>query len=226
MTHRTVRAVMTAPVATARLDTPFKGLAAIMAERAVNALPVLDAAGRVAGIVSQSDLLRKEEYSDDPSARRPPHSHHHRAQAAGLTAGDVMSSPAVTIAPDASIVAAARIFDRQHLSHLVVTGADGTLVGILTPRDLLKVYLRTDADIRGEILGEVITKYLGCDPDRAQVKVTDGIVTLRGEVERRSMVPLAGRMARAVDGVVDVVNELAYAVDDRHLPTAADLDGP
>jgi CBS domain-containing protein len=226
MTHRTVRAVMTVSVATVSLDTPFKGLAAIMAEHGVNALPVLDARGSIAGIVSQSDLIRKEEYQDEPAARRPPHSHHHHAQAVGLTARDVMSSPAITITPGASIVAAARAFDRGRVSHLVVTEADGALAGIVTPRDLLKVYLRTDDDIRSEILGEVITKYLGCDPDRAEVAVTDGIVTLRGEVERKSMVPLAARMARSVDGVVDVVNQLAYAIDDSHLPTAADLDEP
>jgi osmotically-inducible protein OsmY len=51
-------------------------------------------------------------------------------------------------------------------------------------------------------------------------------VTLRGEVERKSMIPLAARMAQSVDGVVDVVNKLAYAIDDSHLPTAADLDEP
>jgi BON domain len=71
---------------------------------------------------------------------------------------------------------------------------------------------------------EVITNYLGCDPGRAEVTVADGIVTLRGEVERKSMVPVAARMARFVDGVVDVVNHLAYTVDDTHLPTAAELD--
>jgi len=224
MTHRPVRAVMTAAVATVSLDTPFKALAAIMAEHGLNAMPVLDAEGGIAGIISESDLIRKEEYQDDPAARRPPHSHHHRAQAEGLTAGQVMNSPAITISPEASIVAAARAFDRGHVSHLVVTEADGTLAGILTPLDLLKVYLRTDGEIRDEILGEVITNYLGCDPGRAEVIVTDGVVTLRGEVERKSMVPLAGRMARSVDGVVDVVNNLAYAVDDTHLPTAAELD--
>ncbi len=137
-----------------------------------------------------------------------------------------MSSPAITITPEVSIVAAARAFDRGHVSHLVVIEADGTLAGIVTPRDLLKVYLRTDDDIRREILGEVIAKYLGCDPDRAEVTVTDGIVTLRGEVERKSMVPLAAQVTRSVEGVVNVVNELAYAIDDSHLPTAADLDQP
>lgn len=99
----------------------------------MNALPVLDAQGRIAGIVSQSDLIRKGEYLDDPAARRPPHSHHHHAQAAGLTARDVMSSPAITITPGTSIVAAAGAFDRGHVSHLVVTEADGTLAGIVTP---------------------------------------------------------------------------------------------
>jgi len=224
MSHRPVRAVMTASVATVSLDTPFKAVAALMAEHGLNALPVLNKDGQVAGIVSESDLIRKEEYQDDPAARRPPHSQHHRAQSQSLTASQVMSSPAISISPDASIVAAAREFDRAHVSHLVVTEADGTLAGMVTPLDLLKVYLRTDGEIRHEILDEVITNYLGCDPGRAEVTVTDGIVTLRGEVERKSMVPLAARMARSVDGVVDVENLLAYAVDDTHLPTAAELD--
>jgi len=224
MTHRPVRAVMAAAVATVSLDTPFKTLAAIMAEHGLNALPVLDSDGHIAGIVSQSDLIRKEEYQDEPAARRPPHSHHHRAQAEGLVAGQVMSSPPITISAEASIVAAARAFDRARVSHLVVTEADGTLAGIVAPLDLLKVYLRTDDEIRDEVLGEVITNYLGCDPGRAEVTVTDGIVTLGGEVERKSMVPLAARMARSVDGVVDVVNHLAYAAEDTHLPTAAELD--
>jgi CBS domain-containing protein len=222
MTHRTVRDVMTASIATVSPDTAFKSLAELLVEQGVNALPVLDADGRVVGIVSQSDLLRKEEYSDDPAAQRPPHSRHHRAQATALTAGDVMSSPAVTISPEASVVEAARVFDRRHLAHLVVTGADGAVVGILTPRDLLRVYLRSDDDIRDEIAGDVITNYLGCDPARADVTVTDGVVTLRGEVEHKSMVPLAARLARSVDGVVDVVNELGYAVDDSHRPMAGD----
>jgi CBS domain containing-hemolysin-like protein len=81
---------MTASVATASLDTPFKTLAATMAEHGVNALPVVDGQGRLAGIVSQTDLIRKEEYQDDPAVRRPPRGHHHHAQAAGLTASEVI----------------------------------------------------------------------------------------------------------------------------------------
>jgi CBS domain-containing protein len=224
MTHRTVREVMTRPVITVSLGTGFKNLAALMEVHGVSALPVLDAEGCVAGIVSETDLLRKEEYQEDPAAGRPPLLGHGRARAAGLTAEDVMSSPVVSISPDASIVEAARSLDRHHVGHLVVAEEDGSLAGIVSPRDLLKVYLRADEDIRGEILSEVITKYLGTDPERVEVLVDGGIVTLRGEVEHKSMVPLSARLCRAVDGVVNVVADLSYAVDDSHRPMASDLD--
>jgi len=227
MTHRTVRDVMTAPVATVGEDTSFKHVAEIMAEHGVGALPVLDAGGRVVGIVSQIDLLRKEEYQDDPKAPRPPlFSHDGRSRSAGLTAKDVMSLPVVTIAPEASVVAAARALDRGHVGHLVVTHPDGTIAGIISPRDLLKVYLRPDEEIRAEIVDDVLTKYCGTDPSWVDVKVSEGVVTMRGQVDHKSMVPLAARMARAVDGVVSVVAKLDYRVDDSHRPLASELDAP
>lgn len=180
---------------------------------------MLDGDGRVAGIVSQTDLLRKSEYQEDPDARRPPLSHH-RVQADGLTAGDAMSTSAITVGPDASVVAAARALDRQHIGHLVVTEADGSVVGVISPRDLLKVYLRPDAEIREEIIADVIIGYLGTNPARVRVTVTEGIVHLSGEVEHKSMVPLAARMARAIDGVVEVRSDLVYAIDESRRPLA------
>ncbi len=137
-----------------------------------------------------------------------------------------MSTPAVTIAPEASIVAAARALDRRHVGHLVVAHPDGTVAGIISPRDLLKVYLRSDDEIRAEIVDDVIAGYLGCDPALVDVAVTDGNVALRGQVEHKSMVPLAARMTRAVDGVVSVTAELDYAVDDSRRPMASELDAP
>jgi CBS domain-containing protein len=225
MAHRTVREVMTAEVVTVAEHTPFKELAGILAARDITALPVLDARGRVAGIVAEIDLLRKEEYQEDPSAGRLPRRHYRagRARAAGLTAADVMSSPPVTVAPDASVVEAARALDRHRVRHLIVTDDEGRLAGIVAPRDLLKVYLRSDDEIRTEIMHDVITNYLGTDPARAKVGVADGVVTLGGEVEKKSMIRLAVKMARSVDGVIDVVDTLAYAIDDSRLPSASDL---
>jgi CBS domain-containing protein len=66
MTRRKVRDLMTTGVVTVTEDVPFKELAEIMAERGVSALPVLDHQGRVTGVVSETDLLRKEEYQEDP----------------------------------------------------------------------------------------------------------------------------------------------------------------
>jgi CBS domain-containing protein len=220
MTHRKVGDVMTTEVVTVTQDVPFKEVAAIMAERSVSALPVLDHQGRVTGVVSEADLLRKEEYQEEPEAKRPPRWRHHdaRVRAAGLTAGDLMTSPPVTITPDASIVAAARALDRHHVRRLVVNSADGWLAGIVTPSDLLRVYLRSDEEIRAEILQEIISDYLGTNPDLVKVAVREGVVTLAGRVETKSMIALAVRMSRGVDGVIDVVEQLGYAVDDTHVP--------
>ncbi len=227
MVHRAVRAVMTADVAAVTEDTPFAELVAILARHGVSALPVLDSGGRVAGVVSELDLLRKEEYQEDQGARQPPRWRHRdgRARAAGLTARELMTSPPVTITPDASIVEAARELDRHRIRHLIVTDAAGRLAGIVTPRDLLKVYLRSDDEIREEIIRDVLTRYLGTDPARVEVTVASGVVNMTGEVEHKSMVGLAARMAASVDGVVDVTAQLGYAVNDDRIPPVLDTTG-
>jgi CBS domain-containing protein len=165
------------------LDTQFKELTGLMAIHKVSALPVIDSAGGVAGMVSELDLLRKEQFEDQP----------------GRAARDLMSSPAVTVAPDATIVTAAQLMDRHRIKQLVVVGADGILAGIVTPRDLLRVYLRSADEIRAEIVGEVLTSFR-TNPALVKVTVADGVVTLDGEMGKRSMIPLAVRMAHAVDG--------------------------
>jgi CBS domain-containing protein len=215
--HRKVSDVMTTEVITAALDTPFKELATMIGSSGVGALPVLDLQGRVAGVVTEVDLLRKQEWQEDPEAKvAPPRTHpaaHSRA--AALTAGQVMASP-VTISPEASIVAAARTMDRRHVRQLVVTTSDGWLAGVVTPSDLLKVYLRPDDEIRDQIALEIFGDYLRTNLALVKVTVDEGVVTLAGEVEDKSMIGVAVGMSRAVDGVVDVVNRLGYAIDDTH----------
>ena len=225
MTHHTVRDVMTAHVIAVAEETPFKDLAVLIAGRDVGAMPVLDPRGRIEGVVSGLDLLRKEEYQEDPGAQRLPRRRRHanRAKAAGLTAKDVMSSPAVTIGAEASVVDAARSLDRHQIRRLIVLGPEGRLAGLVSDRDLLKVYLRPDAEIRDEVSGAVLVGYFGANPALVDVRVCDGMVTLRTELERKSMIPDAVRMTRAVDGVVDVVNRLTFVADDTHLPLTADL---
>jgi len=215
---------MTTDVVTVPSDMRFKELAALLDQLKVSALPVLGPGGQVAGVVSELDLLRKEEYQEDPDAKRPPRWRRwaDRARARGCTAADVMSAPAITITPDASVVAAARLLDRHHIKRLPVVTADERLVGIVTPHDLLRVYLRSDEDIRDEIVTDILVHYLATNPALAKVTVTDGVVTLAGELEKKSMIPIATRMTRAVDGVIDVAGQLRFVVDDTH-PVYVDM---
>ena len=225
MSHRKVREVMTSDVVTARVDTAFKELAAIMARRGVSALPVLDGAGRVAGVVSEADLLPKQGSQEDPEARPLPWWHRWAARdrSAGTTAGDLMTAPAITIGPDESVVAAARVMERRKIKRLPVTGPDARLEGIVSRCDLVRVFLRPDTEIRQEIIDEVLTDYLGTDPALVRVTVTEGVVTLAGEVGKKSMIPFAVRMSRSIDGVVDVAGELTFTVADTRLPPAPNL---
>ncbi len=141
------------------------------------------------------------------------------------TARDLMTSPAVTVPPDATIVSAVRLMDRHRIKQLVVVSAGGRLAGIVTTHDLLRVYLRSADGMRAEIIGEVLPSCPGVNPALVEVTVADGILTLDGQVEKKSVIPLAVHMARAVDGVVDVVDRLRFEIDDTQEPTAADLAG-
>jgi CBS-domain-containing membrane protein len=129
-----------------------------------------------------------------------------------LTADTLMTSPAVTIHPDATIPAAARVMTTHHHRRLPVVDPDGKLIGIVTRRDLLSVFLRPDADIAADAR-QIVDEIPFADPASVIVTVRNGVVTLSGTVEHaedrpRDLVPLAIRLIWDVDGVVDVVNRI------------------
>ena len=103
-----------------------------------------------------------------------------------------------------SVPEAARLMDRHQSRFLLVTGEDGKLLGVVTAQDLLRVFLRPDAAIKAEISREVLSRYLGINPVLVQVDVTDGVVRLTSELERKSMLAAVLPAVRAVDGVIDV----------------------
>lgn len=224
MKHHTVADVMTTDVVTVTTETSFKDLAALFVERKISALPVVGRDGTVTGVVRATDLLKKEELQRDLSTgrgtvrplrwRRGLH-----AVAAGSVAGEVMTTRVVPVHPDLPLTEAARLMGKHRTACLPVVADDGTLVGLVTPRDVLRVFLRPDADIRDEIAVDVLQNYLGTNPVLVHVGVHQGMVTVTGEVERKSMVGLVPPLVRAVDGVVDVTTDLSYAIDDSH-PTA------
>jgi CBS domain-containing protein len=226
MTHRTVRDQMTRDVATVGVSTPYKAVVELLESRRISAVPVLDPDGRVIGVVSEADLLAKVEFEGvDEPAPFLDRNRKARAKAVGTTAGDVMTSPAVTITPEESVTAAARLMDRKRVKRLPVVDTDGRLVGIVSRHDLLRVFVQTDESIRAEVLDGVFRRILWIEPPQVAVDVEGGVVTLAGELDQRSVVDIAVRLTTAVDGVVGVVNKLGYRVDDRRLEAPDPLLG-
>jgi CBS domain-containing protein len=216
MMRATVRDVMTADVATVSTEAEFKQIARVLVDRKVSGLPVVDADGTVVGVVSEADLLPKEEFKsltdERPNlARRA--ARLARAKAAGDTAAELMSAPAVTIAPDAPVAEAARTLAEQGIKRLPVVDGD-RLVGIVSRADVLRVFLKSDAEIGDLVTEEVVKRCLWEVPEYVTVDVENGVVTLGGKLELKSMIPVAVRLTAAIDGVVDVVDELTYVRDD------------
>jgi CBS domain-containing protein len=185
-------------------------------------VPVVDSLQRVLGVVSESDLLHKIEFSDGSGERRVFEGRRKRAartKAAGDVARDLMSAPAVTAMPDTPIAVAARRMEEEQVTRLPVVDDLGRLAGIVTRGDLLRVFLRTDAEIRRDVVDEVLRKVLAVEPGTVRVEVHNGVVTIEGRVDRRSAAALAIRVSHAVPGVVDVVDKLDYHFDDTTVPT-------
>jgi CBS domain-containing protein len=203
--------VMTRSVATVGLQTAFKDVVRTLQARQVSALPVVDGSGRVAGVVSEADLLPKEEFRDrDPDRPTQLRRLADLAKAGSDTAQDLMTSPAVTTVPGATLAQAARVMARARVKRLPVVDDTGRLQGIVSRADLLKVFLRDDEDIAEQVRREV-TAYLFPGPaSDVRVDVHDGIVHLGGRMRDRSLVPVAARLVRAVEGVVDVRFELDH----------------
>ena len=200
--------VMATDVVTVDRATPYKQVARMLAEHDVSALPVLSGGGRVLGMVSEADVLRKEERSFGRlSAGLPRRTHHQKEQAAALTAGELMTSPAVTIHPDAPLGAAARLMNGHHIRRLPVVNPAGELIGVVSRPDLLSVFLRSDDEIAAEI-ADALTRLVTEGPVQVAVTVREGMVTLTGRVPRAEQIGTVVTMAADTDGVVAVTSRL------------------
>ena len=204
-----VRDVMAADVITVHKDMPYKQVARVLAEHDLTSVPVTSGGGRVLGMVSEADVLRREERSFSRlGAGLPRRTHHEREQAQALTVATLMTAPAITIHPDAPLGAAARLMNAHHIRRLPVVNPSGELIGIVGRRDLLTAFLRSDADIATEI-ADSLTRIAQAGPVRIDVRVSDGEVVLTGEVPRATLVGEAVKIASDVDGVVAVSCKLA-----------------
>jgi CBS domain-containing protein len=224
MRHQEVRNVMTAHPVTVTPATPLKALVEILVKQRISSIPVVSVQGKVVGVVAEIDLLKKEELQRDPDGHHLTHMTYRtrRAIATAETAGELMRANPTTVRPDATVAEAARLMDRHQVRCLPVVDENGKLLGVVGPRDLLRVFLRPDDQIQSEIIDEVLAGYLGTNPALVQVDVIDGVVRMTGELERKSMLELVLPVTRAVDGVIDADGTFTYAIDDSTLPAVPD----
>jgi len=220
--HRTVSDVMTSRVHVATPLTPFKLLVRLIEENRISAVPIVDQQGIPIGIVSETDLLLKQRRPELESSRDLLHvqkRRHERAKAAGTVASEVMTSPAITVGSDTSLSRAARLMQERNVRRLVVVDERGRIAGIVSRSDLLQVFLRTDEELREEIAGKLIPAVLPSSSDAIGVEVRWNIATLSGDVDRKSDADMLTRLARELDGVVGVVDQLTYRWDDINTAT-------
>jgi CBS domain-containing protein len=209
-----VRDVMTTDVVTASVDTPVAKLVDLMSSNRISAVPVLGDDDRVVGIVSQADLLPRVAAT---GAGARPRRRRTAAKAAAISARDLMSAPALSIAPDELLSAAAKQMQAKNVKRLLVTGGSGQLLGIVSRADLLRLYERPDTAVGRDVIDQVLRRALWIDSSQVQVRVVAGVVTLTGDVGRRSTAVIAVRLTGQVPGVVAVVDELRYDFDDTAL---------
>jgi CBS domain-containing protein len=222
-----VKDIMTTKVIWVRKDASFREMAAAFGRYRVSAFPVLDEGRHVIGVVSEADLLNKlaldGEEDGMPGMISGILRHKEREKARGITAGDLMTAPPVTVDPDDTIEHAARLMYARRVKHLPVVDADQHLAGIISRADVLSVFDRSDADIREDIRTGVLRHEFFIDPDTFSVTVKDGVVTLAGQSDTDEMGREIIRMTRHVRGVVAVRDRLSYPPNPISVDVAAEF---
>ena len=190
-----VRDVMSTRMITVGPEEPLKQVATLLVRNRISGMPVVDDEGHVLGIVTESDLQPTREGAPLHPVR---------------TAADVMTRPVVTLTEDDSVPQAARMLERHRIKRAPVL-RHGVLVGVVTRSDLLRPYLRTDSEIRADVEQALLGDGLGLTRDRLEVQVDEGVVHLQGLVTDTRQRAVTVRLARGVEGVIDVLDELRVA---------------
>jgi CBS domain-containing protein len=199
-----VQDAMTTQVVAVKLGASFKEMAARLRESRVSAFPVIDDDGKVIGVVSEADMLARQVLSAGLAHGGE------QEKAEVLTAGDLMTHPAITVSPQDSVEVAARLMYTLQVKRLPVIDRSGRLAGIISRTDVLTVFDRSDEEIRKEVTDDVISQEFGASPHQFAVTVQAGVVTLTGHAETAELGHVIVRKVRHVQGVVAVRDRLSY----------------
>ena len=210
-----VKDVMTTHVVAVTKESSFKDVAALLRQHRVSLFPVVDAAGKVIGVVSETDMLPKEALlaglpEQGPGPDASVHDHNDFVKAIGVTAASIMTTAPITITPDEPVTSAARLMYSCKVRSLPVVTENGYLTGIISRADVLSVYGRPDGQIGQEITQDLIATEFGADPGRFIVTVKDGIVTLAGHPDTAQQGRNILAEAWHIEGVISVRDRLTY----------------
>ena len=223
----TVGDVMTTSVVTVRDSAPLRDAAELLVERGISGVPVVDDAGSVVGVVSEADFLFKESGPEVAQHRRlgrffsdSKATEAHQRKLAATTAGEAMTSPAITVRPAQTIAEAARLMTGKQVNRLVVMDGEA-LAGIVTRADLVRAFVRSDEELARIVREEVLLRILWLDPAAFELRVVHGVATIRGHAERRSTAEMIESTVAMVPGIVAVQADITWSLDDAKVEPAS-----
>jgi CBS domain-containing protein len=202
-----VRDVMTPEPLVVHADMTVRAATITLLRHDVTGAPVVDSAGRLVGVLSQSDLLVREAA---PRVRHGVAERDERRRRLATTVGEACSRPALTIHPNTSLREAARLLLDADVGRLVVL-EEGAVAGVLSRRDVLRALTRSPAQLAAAA-GDRL-RALGLDHVQADLSPS-GQATLTGTVDRRSDAQAAARTVRAIDGITEVEDLVGWRTDD------------
>lgn len=222
MRTHTVGEIMTSDVVCASLEMSSEEVLRLLNRHRIRGLPVVDHDDKVVGVVSGADLA----HGRTARARRLPLPVMRRSTrgSAATVVGELMTTPAVTVHPEQRVSDAARVMERHRVDRLPVVDEEDRIIGIATRRDLLRAFLRTDEEIRRQVIEDVLSGTPGLPSGAVTVSVREGMVVLEGCLPDRGDIASLVRSTWRVDGVTGVLNRLRFAVDDGRSPDRGDAD--
>ena len=217
-----VKDLMTTDVVTIGSEGSLKDVAKILAERRISGVPVVDAERRVLGVVSEADILYKAKGPDEKAGGFLGwlllEGVEADAKLTARTAGEAMTTPVISVGPERAVAEAAAKMVEYGVNRLPVVDDEGKLVGLVSRADIVRAFTRTDAEIMREIREDVILKTLWISPERVNVTVAKGEVTLSGQVETKNDAELLPHFVERVPGVVSVTSNMSWEYEERKLP--------
>jgi CBS domain-containing protein len=210
--------LMTTNVISVAPDTPLKEVAHLLVTHGISGVPVCDPDGVVLGVVSEADILRKEQGIDTDL---PPllswvvgRLDGELAKVTARTAGEAMTAPAIIARPTQQVAEVARLMIDRSINRVPVA-ADGKLVGIVSRADLVRAFARSDEEIEREIREDAIFRTLLLLPEQLGVTVRDGRVGICGYVEREPDAHALVQHVQRVPGVLHVDSDLQWRSEPR-----------